>query len=172
MKILTSKIIMYFCVMNKTQIKFIEKAIYLASENAKDIKGGPFGAVIVRDNKIISSGVNLVTSNCDPTAHAEVMAIRNACKVLKKFDLSDCEIYASCEPCPMCLGAIYWARLKTLYFAADRSEAAEAGFDDDLIYQEIPKDIADRKIKTVKLNHKDTIVPFEIWKENENKIEY
>lgn len=158
--------------MNKMQNKFIEYAIDLAIENAKDVNGGPFGAVIVKDNKIVATGVNLVTTNGDPTAHAEVMVIRNACKALETIDLSDCEIYASCEPCPMCLGAIYWARLKAIYFAADRLEAADAGFDDDHIYQEIPKDINDRKIKTIKLEHKNTMRPFEIWKESDNKIEY
>jgi len=146
-------------------------AIDLAEENIKN-GGGPFGAIIVKDGKIVGKGVNTVTSNNDPTAHAEINAIRNACKNLNSFQLNDCEIYSSCEPCPMCLGAIYWARPKELYFAASKSDAANAGFDDSFIYDEMNKNYNERKIKTIKIEHENKLSPFKQWIASESKTEY
>ncbi|HOS49133.1 MAG TPA: nucleoside deaminase, partial [Bacteroidia bacterium] len=125
---------------------FMKAAILAASEGLKLGKGGPFGAVVVKDGKIIAVGSNHVTSTNDPTAHAEVMAIREACRVLGTYQLSDCEIYTSCEPCPMCMGAIYWARPKKVYYASTRHDAAAAGFDDSFIYDELNVDPKDRAI--------------------------
>ena len=150
---------------------FMKIAIELAEENVKN-GGGPFGAVIVKDGEIVGKGVNTVTSSNDPTAHAEVNAIRNACKNLSSFQLDDCEIYSSCEPCPMCLGAIYWARPNKLYFAASKTDAANAGFDDSFIYEEIDKNFNERKITTVKIEHKNSLNPFKQWTESESKTEY
>ena len=140
--------------------EFMQEAIRLSIENVTSGKGGPFGAVIVKDGKIIARGANQVTSSNDPTAHAEVVAIRNACKELGSFQLDGCEIYTSCEPCPMCLGAIYWARPNAVFFAADKSDAAAGGFDDDFIYQEINKDLMQRKIPF----KKNGLSPFSFFK--------
>ncbi len=152
--------------------KFLNKAIELASENVKSGNGGPFGAVVVKDGKIIATGVNNVTTNNDPTAHAEVTAIRNACKELNTFQLEGCEIYSSCEPCPMCLGAIYWARPKALYFAADKYDAADAGFDDSFIYDEIKLDYSNRKIITEIIALKNKKQPFIDWENSKFNVEY
>jgi tRNA(Arg) A34 adenosine deaminase TadA len=152
--------------------QFMAEAIRLATENVKSGKGGPFGAVIVKDGKIIGMGVNLVTSNNDPTAHAEVVAIRKACKDLSSFQLDGCEIYASCEPCPMCLGAIYWARPDKLYFAGTKKNAADIGFDDSFIYDEINLPYDKRNITTLHIKHSDALMPFNEWKNKEDKIEY
>ena len=122
----------------------MQRAIDLAIENVRSGQGGPFGAVIVRGGEIIAEGVNQVTAHHDPSAHAEIVAIRRACQLTGHFELKDCEIYASCEPCPMCLGAIYWARLGGLYFAANRQDAAAIGFDDSLIYDEIALDLSEQ----------------------------
>lgn len=151
--------------------KFMKIAIDLARQNI-DLGGGPFGAVIVRDGEIIAKGVNKVTNNNDPTAHAEVTAIREAAKVKGDYDLSDCEIYSSCEPCPMCLGAIYWARLKKLYFAANKDDAANAGFDDSFIYDELDKDIKERSLPTEKMDREKALEVFKKWIEFEDKTEY
>jgi len=151
---------------------FLKRAIELAQENVKKGRGGPFGAVIVKDGKIIAEGTNLVTSSNDPTAHAEIVAIRNACKELGTFQLTDCEIYSSCEPCPMCLGAIYWARPKRLIFAATRQEAAQAGFDDEFIYQEVSKSIEQRHLPTQQLPIEERMKPFDEWNNTNNKIPY
>ncbi len=151
---------------------FMQKAIELASENVKNGNGGPFGAVIVKNGEIIATGVNNVTSFNDPTAHAEVTAIRNACAKLQSFQLDDCEIYSSCEPCPMCLGAIYWARPKALYFAADKNDAAEVGFDDSFIYDEIKLDYSKRSILTEVVGLKNKNQPFIDWKNSELSLEY
>lgn len=151
---------------------FLKRAIELAKENVQKGLGGPFGAVVVKDGKIIAEGTNLVTSSNDPTAHAEIVAIRKACETLGTFQLTDCEIYSSCEPCPMCLGAIYWARPKKLVFAATRSEAAQAGFDDEFIYQEIPKPYEDRSLPTIHLPMEERMLPFEEWENTNNKIPY
>ena len=129
----------------------MQEAIDLAKQNLKLKNGGPFGAVVVKDGKIIGRGVNSVTSQNDPTAHAEVNAIREACAIINSFQLDDCEIYSSCEPCPMCLGAIYWARPKKFYYAATREDAAKAGFDDSEIYREIQLPIQSRKIPSEQL---------------------
>ena len=130
------------------------------------------GAVVVKRGEIIGRGWNQVTSSNDPTAHAEVMAIREACQRLRTFRLDGCEIYASCEPCPMCLSAIYWARLSRLHFAATRQDAADAGFDDDLLYREIPLPIADRKLSTDQLLRESAVMAFAEWKAKANKIAY
>lgn len=158
--------------MSAYQEKFMQRAIELASESIKSGLGGPFGAVIVKDGEIVGEGHNIVTSSNDPTAHAEVVAIRNACKNLSSFQLEDCEIYSSCEPCPMCLGAIYWARPKTLYFAASKDDAANAGFDDSFIYKEIPLPISERKILTLHKPNNKAIQVFENWNKMEAKVEY
>ncbi len=158
--------------MNKSSETYMKEAIRLSKQNIKNGTGGPFGAVIVKDGKIIASGTNCVTSSNDPTAHAEVVAIRNACKTLNTFQLDDCEIYSSCEPCPMCLGAIYWARPKKIYFAASRIDAAASGFDDSLIYDEISLPIEHRKIKSEQLLQEEAKSVFDDWDNLTNKIEY
>lgn len=150
---------------------FMRKAIELSIENIKK-GGGPFGAVVVKDNKIIAASGNSVTNDNDPTAHAEVNAIRLAAKKLNTFDLSGCEIYSSCEPCPMCLSAIYWAHIDKLYYANSKTDAANIGFDDALIYDEIQKSIKDRKLHTEQMMQDEAIKAFEHWEDNENKVEY
>jgi guanine deaminase len=150
----------------------MEEAITLSLNNINDNNGGPFAALIVRDEKIISRGTNLVTSVNDPTAHAEIVAIRNACISLGTFILDGCEIYTSCEPCPMCLGAIYWARLERIYYANSRADAAKIGFDDKLIYQEIPLPISQRKIPAIRLMEEEALVAFKEWERKESKTKY
>ena len=149
----------------------MRKAIELAVENVKN-GGGPFGAVIVKNGEIVSTGVNRVTANNDPTAHAEVSAIRAACEKLGTFMLDGCEIYSSCEPCPMCLGAIYWAHIDRLYYGCNKYDAADAGFDDSFIYKELELDASERRLKTEELLPDEAKVAFEAWKSNESKIEY
>ena len=151
--------------------KFMAKAIELSVNSANTI-GGPFGSVIVKDNKIIAEGSNKVTFSNDPTAHGEVVAIREACKKLNTFDLSGCEIYTSCEPCPMCLSAIYWSRLDKIYYANTREDAKDIDFDDSFIYLEIPKKISDRKIKMIQMLRDDALKAFEIWDKKVDKIKY
>ncbi len=151
--------------------QFINKAIQISLASIQK-GGGPFGACIVRDNEVISLEHNTVTIDNDPTAHAEINAIRTAAKKLGKFDLSDCEIYSSTEPCPMCLSAIYWAKIPTVFFATTRKDAEEIGFSDNWIYQEIPKPIDERKIKMIQLDKSKSLEVFEVWKNFENKIEY
>ena len=151
--------------------KFMAKAIELSINSANTI-GGPFGSVIVKENKIIAEGSNKVTSSNDPTAHGEVVAIREACKKLNTFDLSGCEIYTSCEPCPMCLSAIYWSRLDKIYYANTREDAKNIDFDDSFIYLEIPKKISDRKIKMTQMLRDDALKAFEIWSKKNTKINY
>jgi guanine deaminase len=155
-----------------SNVAFMQRAVALAREKMHDNNGGPFGAVIVRDGEIIAEGWNEVTSTNDPTAHAEVVAIRRACARLDTFNLSDCDIYASCEPCPMCLGAIYWARFRTLYYANTREEAAAIGFDDEFIYREIPLAPAARTIPGVHLRTPQSDVPFAEWAAKRDKIKY
>jgi tRNA(Arg) A34 adenosine deaminase TadA len=157
--------------MLKKEEDFMREAIGLSIENI-DNNGGPFGAVIVKDGKVIAKGVNRVTSNNDPTAHAEVNAIRKAAKILETYDLSGCEIYSSCEPCPMCLGAIYWARLDKLYYANTKQDAKDIDFDDSFIYEELDQPIEKRKIPTVQILNKEAIQAFNKWREKEDKIEY
>ncbi len=150
---------------------FMGRAIELSINNIKN-GGGPFGAVIVKDNTIIAEGFNQVTINNDPTAHAEVNAIRNACQALGTFDLSGCEIYTSCEPCPMCLSAIYWARLDKIYFANTKVDADSIGFSDQFIYDELDKAPKDRQIPTTTLMRNEAIKAFEAWENKTDKIEY
>jgi guanine deaminase len=149
-----------------------EKLINLAKENAK--KGlGPFSAIVVDSSgKVISEAVNKVTNLNDPTAHAEILAIRSACKKLNTFNLKGYSIYTSCEPCPMCLSAIYWARIDKVYFLASKEDAHNAGFSDKFIYEEFCKKIEDRHLKAVKINNDKFNEPFKVWEENKNKIEY
>jgi len=151
---------------------FMEKAIELSLDNMRSGKGGPFGAIIVKDGKIVGSGANHVTSENDPTAHAEVVAIRDACRNLGTFQLDDCIIYTSCEPCPMCLGAIYWARPKAIYYANTRVDAANIGFDDDFIYEELKKDLEIRSLPIEQVGRENAIKVFEEWKKKTDKIEY
>lgn len=155
-----------------TQIKFMREAIKLSIDNVKSGKGGPFGAVIVKDGKIIAHGTNEVTSSNDPTAHAEVVAIRNACKMLGTFQLDNCDIYTSCEPCPMCLGAIYWSRPARLFFANTKKDAADINFDDQFIYQELEIPYQDRKLFTQQLLREEALEAFKLWSNSNNKIEY
>ena len=156
----------------KLHRKFLKKAVKMAEKGMLSGKGGPFGAVIVKDGKIIARGCNQVTSTNDPTRHAEVDAIRKACRKLKDFELKDCIIYSSCEPCPMCLGAIYWARPKALFFAADRATAAQYGFDDAFIYNEVPLPLEKRSLKTYCLALEERQEPFKKWGKKADKIEY
>lgn len=151
--------------------QFMRKAIALSIENIKN-GGGPFGAVIVKDGKIIATGVNRVTANTDPTAHAEVNAIREASKKLGTFDLAGCDIYTSCEPCPMCLGAVYWARMDKLYYGNTKTDAKEIGFDDSFIYDEIELKPENRRVQTMQLLPNEAIVAFKNWTINESKIKY
>ncbi len=151
--------------------KFMLKAIELSINSAKTI-GGPFGSVIVKDNKIIAEGSNKVTFSNDPTAHGEIVAIREACKKLNTFDLSGCEIYTSCEPCPMCLSAIYWSRLDKIFYANTREDAKNIDFDDSFIYLEIPKKKEDRKIKMTQILRDEALKAFEIWDKKVDKIKY
>jgi len=151
--------------------KFMRKAISLSEKNIEK-GGGPFGAVIVKDGKVIATGCNRVTCNNDPTAHAEVTAIRNACKKAGDFNLEGCEIYSSCEPCPMCLSAIYWARISKLYYGNTKKDAAKIGFDDSFIYDELEKSPAKRTIPASQHLEKEAIVAFENWEKKEDKVEY
>jgi tRNA(Arg) A34 adenosine deaminase TadA len=157
--------------MKKTHI-FLREAIRLAEENISKQGGGPFGAVIVKDGEIIASAANTVTTGNDPTAHAEVNAIRAACKKLNTFDLSGCEMYASCEPCPMCLSAIYWARIGKIYYAGDRFDAQAAGFDDSFIYEELAQPLAQRKIPITCELHEEGQKPLQRWTTTEDKTRY
>jgi tRNA(Arg) A34 adenosine deaminase TadA len=152
--------------------KFMLEAIRKAQENIETGKGGPFGAVVVRDGEIIASVGNRVTSTNDPTAHAEVVAIREACIVLDTFDLSGCEIFASCEPCPMCLGAIMWARIDKLYYAADRKDASRAGFDDELFYTELALPVEKRLLTPTQLLQEKANEVFNRWIGDSKKIPY
>jgi guanine deaminase len=147
------------------------EAINLALNNIKEQGGGPFGAIVVKDGKIIGRGVNRVTTINDPTAHAEVVAIREACKNLASFQLEGCDVYTSCEPCPMCLGAIYWARPRAVYFCATRFDAKEAGFDDEFIYEEIARTMPMRKIPFERIAC-DGASPLELWTKAPNKTAY
>lgn len=151
---------------------FMDLAIQLATENVLSGAGGPFGAVIVRNGEVIATGANSVTESCDPTAHAEVLAIRNACRELKSFQLKDCEIYTSCEPCPMCMGAIYWARLSAVYYANTKTDAAEAGFDDAFIYREFAVSPEQRSLAMIHLPRTNATQSFECWKQSGNKTDY
>ncbi len=158
--------------MTEKDKEFMRRAIGLAQNGIDSNAGGPFGAIIVRNGEIIAEGSNCVTSTNDPTAHAEVVAIRNACEKLGTFQLDDCVIYTSCEPCPMCFGAIYWARPKQIFIAGTREDAARAGFDDQFIYDEIEKDSSERHIKTEHLLRDEAVKVFENWINKTDKTEY
>jgi len=151
--------------------KYMKEAIKLSVENVEK-GGGPFGAVIVKDGEIVARGANRVTSSNDPTAHAEVTAIREAARVLNTFNLKGCEIYTSCEPCPMCLAAIYWARIDRIYFGNTKTDAKNIGFDDSFIYEEIEKPINKRTIQTTQLLRDEALQAFRKWDELEGKVEY
>jgi guanine deaminase len=151
---------------------FMEKAIDLAPENVTSGRGGPFGSVIVRDGSIVATGVNLVTVINDPTAHAEVTAIRNACIALASFRLDGCHIYTSCEPCPMCLGAIHWAHCAAIFYGNSSADAAAAGFDDAALYEEMKHPIGQRRIPTVNLLPQQAISSFHAWRAHAGRIEY
>lgn len=151
---------------------FIARAIELAKAGMERGDGGPFGAVIVKDGEIIGEGNNQVTSSNDPTAHAEIVAIRNACKAMGSFQLTDCTLYTSCEPCPMCLGAIYWARPERVVFACSRKDAAMAGFDDDYIYREIPLPISERTIPMSQVDRDAGKAVFDDWNNKSDKVKY
>jgi len=153
-------------------IHFLKIAVDLARQGMSSGEGGPFGAIVVKGDQIVGRGNNRVTSSNDPTAHAEVVAIRDACQQLETFQLDDCVIYSSCEPCPMCLGAIYWARPKRLVFASTREDAADIGFDDDFIYKEIVLAIDERAIPTQQITVEEAQQVFKAWGDKSDKIEY
>jgi guanine deaminase len=152
--------------------KFLRRAIQLATENVLQAKGGPFGAVVVRDGQIVGEGANAVTAHNDPTAHAEVNAIRAAARALGVFSLQGCELYTSCEPCPMCLAAAYWARLDAIYFGARAEEAARAGFDDAFLYQEFRKDAGERRMPSKQMLAEEARASFEAWIASPAKTAY
>lgn len=151
---------------------FMARAIQLALENVHSGRGGPFGAVVVKEGKVVAEGVNQVTATNDPTAHAEVLAIRLACQKLGCFELIGCDLYSSCEPCPMCLSAIYWARMNRVYFGSLAEDAAQCGFDDSVIYAEIAQPHAQRKIPMMQMMREEALAAFRAWEENPGKILY
>ena len=151
--------------------EFMLKAISLSIESVKT-GGGPFGSIIVKDNKIISEGFNKVTTTNDPTAHGEIVAIREACKKLNNFNLNGSELYSSCEPCPMCLSAIYWARIDKIYYANTRKDAQKIDFDDSLIYSEFSKNIDERKIPMIQIMRNEALKAFELWDKKTDKVKY
>src|SRR5215468_9873808 len=150
---------------------YLKQAIEMAVENVRR-GGGPFAALVVRNGSIIAAGSNQVTRSHDPTAHAEVVAIREACRVLGRFQLTGCDVYSSCEPCPMCLGALYWARPDRIFFAATHDDAAAAGFDDSFIYRELALDPAARRLPMIRVADEDALLPFKEWSARSNKVEY
>lgn len=150
----------------------MRRAIELSIENVRSGRGGPFAALVAKDGRIIAEGTNRVSSTNDPTAHAEIVAIREACKALGQFQLTGCEIYASCEPCPMCLGAIYWARPERVYFAGTAQDAAKVGFDDSLISRELRLPVAERRIPMIPLMREEALAAFRAWEAKPDKIEY
>jgi len=158
--------------MTEKDKEFMRRAIRLAQNGIDSNQGGPFGAIVVRNGEIVAEGCNQVTSTNDPTAHAEVVAIRRACETLKSFQLDDCVLYTSCEPCPMCLGAIYWARPSKIFYAATHRDAASVGFDDQFIYEEIEKEVDERQIKTVNLLREEGLKVFRNWENKADKTEY
>lgn len=158
--------------MKEQQRQFMQEAIALSLENVNLSEGGPFGALIVKEGKVIAKGKNQVTANNDPTAHAEMVAIRQACQKLKTFQLRECELYTSCEPCPMCLGAIYWARLDRVYYANTQEDAAQIGFDDRFIYEELKLPIRERQLPMIQIMKSEAREAFLTWVKTQNKIEY
>ncbi len=157
---------------NTEDEKFMRMAIRVSEQNVSNSLGGPFGAVIVKDGKLIAKSANKVTTTLDPTAHAEVSAIRMACKKLKTFDLSGCVIYTSCEPCPMCLSAIYWARIDKIYFANTKQDAHQIGFDDQFIYDEIALPMISRKLSIQQILREEAQTAFRLWDESDMKVTY
>ncbi len=155
-----------------THEALMREAIRLSLENVKNGIGGPFAALVARNGEIVATGTNQVTTLNDPTAHAEVTAIRNACRVLQTFELRGCDLYTTCEPCPMCLGAIYWARLERIYFGNTRTDAADIGFDDAFIYDEILRDLSARKIPTRQLLRDEALAAFRAWQQSTTKKPY
>jgi guanine deaminase len=151
---------------------FMRDAIQLSLEGVRSGRGGPFGCVVVRGGRVVGRGSNQVTSTCDPTAHAEIVAIRDACKALGTFQLDDCTIYASCEPCPMCLSAIYWARIPAAYYGNSRQDAAAIGFDDEFIYQQIPLPVGERQVSMKPLLCAEAKVAFDEWTTKPDKVSY
>lgn len=158
--------------MSKSREEWMKQAIDLAIENVRAGRGGPFAALVVKDSELVSTGVNSVTTSNDPTAHAEIVAIRSACQMLRDFQLHGCELYASCEPCPMCLGAIYWSRPKAYYFACTRTRAAEAGFDDAFIYNQLHLPPDERAIPGRNILAESGSAPFVAWAQSAQKIRY
>ena len=152
--------------------QFMERAIQLSRENVRDGLGGPFAALVVRDGKILATGTNQVTSTLDPTAHAEIVAVRGACQAIGDFQLRDCELYTTCEPCPMCMGAIYWARLTRVYYANTREDAARIGFDDSFIYNQLALPVASRKIPMIQLMREQALEAFREWEQSPTRIQY
>jgi guanine deaminase len=152
--------------------EFMRRAIALAIENVRNGNGGPFAALVVKDGRVIAEGTNRVTSSNDPTAHAEIVAIREACRVLKDFQLTGCDLYTTCEPCPMCLGAIYWARPARIFYAGTAADAAAAGFDDAFIYDELTLPLAGRRIRTTQILRQESLAIFAAWQKQENKTRY
>jgi guanine deaminase len=152
--------------------EFMLQAIRLATENVTSGRGGPFGAVIVKDGKVIATGANQVTTINDPTAHAEIIALRNACQVLGTFKLEGCELYTSCEPCPMCLAATYWARCSAIYFGCTAADAAKAGFDDEFLYAQLSKPMSERSMPMANLSPQEAWKAFAAWIESDDKVEY
>jgi guanine deaminase len=150
----------------------MQRAIALAVENVKSGAGGPFGAVVVKEGRIVAEGVNRVTQSNDPSAHAEIVAIREACRALGTFQLTGCELYTSCEPCPMCLGAIYWARPDRVFFGATAEDAAAAGFDDRFIYEELRREPGQRKIPMTPIMREEALAAFRAWRDQTGRIEY
>ena len=150
----------------------MRRAIDLSIENVRSGQGGPFAAVVVKDGEILATGTNVVTTTCDPTAHAEVVAIREACRKLAQFQLEGCEIYTTCEPCPMCLGAIYWARPARVYFGNTAADAAAIGFDDSFIYQQLEVSLAERAIPMVQLMREEALSAFQEWERKSDRISY
>ncbi len=157
---------------DKQRAQWMREAVSLGRIGMAQAGGGPFGAVVVCDGEIVGRGHNQVTTLLDPTAHAEVMAIRNACHSLGRFDLKGCELYTSCEPCPMCLAAIYWARLDRVFYACTRHDAAEIGFDDDFIYEQLPLEIAARSLPMKQIEREHSLALFREWKEKPDKVPY
>ena len=151
--------------------KFMTRAIELSIENV-NLGGGPFGSIIVKNDKVIAEGSNKVTLNNDPTAHGEIVAIRKACKSLNNFNLRGCELYSTCEPCPMCLSAIYWARIEKVYYANTRDDAQKIDFDDSLIYSELLKNVKKRKIPMIQIMRDEALIAFELWNKKTDKVKY
>lgn len=152
--------------------RFMQRAIELSLENVRSGGGGPFAALVVKDDAVLATGVNQVTSALDPTAHAEIVAIRGACLAIRGFQLQGCELYTTCEPCPMCMSAIYWARLDKVYYACTRADAAKGGFDDSLIYDELTLPLESRKIPMVHMMRAEAMEAFREWERSQTKIQY